>query len=135
MITLDNVIPLLEKAVKIKGEDYVYVPPGGEFSTCRYSDFEGNPSCIVGYVIANAEPELYAEIVEFERREGDSFGVYELGAANDDYASDDLAPLANKAQQVISEEALAVLNRAQSVQDTSNSWGRALGAAKVVAGA
>ena len=112
-ITTENVIELLEKAVEIKGADYVY--PAGE---CFYSNRKVNPEpmCIVGYVLADEEPELFSEVAERESRESLSCGIM-------DFEDWDIAlPIDFKTTNV--------LYAAQRVQDNGGTWGTALEAAK-----
>lgn len=63
-ITYEDAARALDEAVKEKGADYLYEPPSGD--VCSYSDREGNPSCIVGHVIAKLNPEAFQKIAENE---------------------------------------------------------------------
>lgn len=52
-ITFETAVAALERAVKLKGEDYTYTAPldGVGLPHCVYFDRDGSPSCIVGYVL------------------------------------------------------------------------------------
>ena len=69
--TNEEVSAAVERAVALKGEDYVYkrVAQGGGYSagpSCVYDNGDGTPSCIVGHVIADLEPDLFAKLGEWE---------------------------------------------------------------------
>jgi len=54
IISYEQVVAELEKAVAANGEDFVYkaVPDEHEHLHCVYFDATGAPSCIVGHVLA-----------------------------------------------------------------------------------
>ena len=67
--TREAVNVALDHAVEKRGEDFVYdtdelFPDEGDYRSCRYADDDGNPSCIVGEVIYEIDPELFKEIAE-----------------------------------------------------------------------
>lgn len=49
LITRERFTAAMERAVALKGEDYVYEMPGGG-DTCLYR-YEDKPSCIIGHVL------------------------------------------------------------------------------------
>lgn len=79
-VTVETVIKALEEVVAEKGEDYVYPNAGAE---CLYA-IDGEPSCIVGHVIARLDPETFQQVVEFEDVNG-SFGAGKFGTGVDAY--------------------------------------------------
>lgn len=73
--TREAVNVALDHAVEKRGEDFVYdakglFPEDGDYVACRYADGDGNPSCIVGEVIYEIDPELFKEIAEDFNFEG-----------------------------------------------------------------
>lgn len=73
--TREAVNVALDHAVEKRGEDFVYdadklFPDGSHHNSCRYADYDGNPSCIVGEVIHEIDPELFKEIAEYFNIEG-----------------------------------------------------------------
>ena len=113
ILKTDAVSEALDKAVNLKGGDYVYekLPLDGSGASCRYSTNDGAPSCLVGFVIAEVAPELFAEIVEYEAAYSTSVGVLELVDEFDiEFESADLE---------------YALSYAQEKQDESYTWGEA----------
>lgn len=104
----------LEKAVALKGADYTYErPPSG----CAYS-YRGQPSCIVGHVVADLDKDAFEQIINFEGT-GGSFPALNLG--NDGYPP---VPF------MFTEQAASVLYTAQCSQDSGDTWGSALARAR-----
>jgi hypothetical protein len=114
-ITKKETLKALENVVK-GNEDYIYVAPkdrehfDGTFgSDCWYSDADGNPSCIVGFVAQKLAPEFFKELVKFENTKGVSESIVNTDAGT--YFSD---------------AALRALKKAQSAQDYGMTWGESL---------
>lgn len=138
MIKIDKrkAIQLLEQAVAERGEDYVY---GEHFKYCEYTSHpelanydDMFPACVVGVAMVNAG--IPVEVLD------DITGPVE----------DLVVELRERGEAKISESAARILNAAQRVQDASitgvdaitqealvrgeQTWGKALAAAKAVAG-
>lgn len=86
--------------------DYVYVLPRSSRGAAVYADDDGNPSCIVGYVLVDLDPEAFEDA---HRREENSFSP--------NYGS--IAP-----ERV--SPAAQLLDMAQDLQDAGFTWGRAV---------
>jgi hypothetical protein len=118
----------LERVVAEYGEDYVYPKAG---YTCSYSE-SGQPSCIVGHVIAALNPEAFAKIAELEDLTGASGSATSIVLGNwehTDWASstdedEDLGAI------TLTEDGrlASALNEAQRQQDAGATWGVALSA-------
>lgn len=111
-LTVKNVLEALDRAVEKKGADYVYPWEEG----CTYADGDGNPSCIVGYVLADLDPNLFEEFKESEHLDG-GFGI---GSA-DGYTRN---------RPTVERPIIDVLAVAQRAQDTGFTWGVAAQVAK-----
>lgn len=122
--TRQYVTRLMEEAVALKGEDYVYEQrkPDDFGETCDYIR-DGQPSCIVGHVLvaAGVRPEVlsnhegegaYSAINTLAHCGGQE-GLIEWAADND---------------------LRSALNDAQGAQDAGRTWGEALGAYKSMLG-
>ena len=117
MIDVPQVLNLLEIAVSERGEDfhyedylqtdYAHVLNGA--SDCRYSDGAGSPLCIAGMVLN------------------------EVGLL--DYVSEGSTVTTDQPRLIrkVSHDGLQVLLAAQVAQDTGQSWGYALQAARLKA--
>lgn len=118
LIGTERTLELLAKVVEAKGADYVY--PGTAGDTCYNFEVQGAPSCIVGHVLAElgVTKDQAAEV-----RVDGSAGV------NDTVE----ALVRNGWKYTFSIGAVAVLYRAQNVQDQRRSWGDALRMAAVAA--
>ena len=126
MFTLEDVMREMRKAVKLKGADYVYekVPLSqeevGNDAGCAYGDLDGNPSCLVGYVIYALDKEAFNLIHEREADVGESFPVLDAVATLDRQVG----------SNSFSEDAIDALCRAQLRQDQGEPWGDALAVAE-----
>lgn len=69
--TDEQVAEALENALALKGAGYVYPRNDGKEAPfpCTYSNDDGTPSCIVGHVIAELDPELFKKVGEWEKSE------------------------------------------------------------------
>lgn len=123
--TKDAVIAALEEIVKEKGEDYVY-PQAEKFLPCVYA-VDGEPSCIVGQVIAKIDPDLLKEVAEFEARTESSFGVTSFNRPDDDDRGRSFDTVSNEYIEYPSldadPEAWNILRIAQSRQDNRQYYG------------
>ena len=115
---MTEVIPtekVTEAIRKIVAESPHFLYRGHSGGRYGYADDEGNPSCLVGCVLAEVAPDLLARLHEGEKRTGEStsfttstlkiLGVYELP---------------------FEARTIRALCRAQAAQDTGYSWGMAL---------
>ena len=119
-ITFEQALAGLEKAVRLKGRSYKYEPPvvddADGLTMCMYFETDsGQPSCIVGHVLADHGVTLES-----------------LGPANADETVGSLV-----ASDVLALDARteALLVRAQQEQDNGTSWGEALRQAKATVNA
>ena len=112
-ITIDKqqAIDLLNKAVKINGEDYIY--PGAKTISCYYAK-DGAPSCIVGYAISNLSADLFSKLAAYENNEGPS----EMGEMYKSFLKGEGVEM--------TDEALAIWKAAQTEQDMGARWGSAV---------
>lgn len=114
-ITNDAIRSELERALELRGVDYVY--PKGETGLCNYVR-DAEPSCLVGVV-------LHSVGVPLER----------LSAADRDYfgsgtlAGELLRDLVGEGVIGITERGIRALETAQLKQDTDEPWGVAVDAA------
>lgn len=118
-LTADEVRAALQRAVDFKGADYVYRGPRGSGGSCWYANPNGTPSCIVGHVFADIDPEFYARLRKMEQDTGLSATV-ETIFAGDDPEKWGLHP------PRIGADVTEALSRAQAIQDTGRTWGDAL---------
>lgn len=118
--TKEQALEALRKAVKLKGEDYVYPEEEKFMGSCRYANDEGSPSCIVGHVVYILDPEAFKHLAAVEA-EQETTAVEDLTIAYEgSYLPEDFWDRATA----------RVLQEAQSKQDTGSKWGDALGAAE-----
>lgn len=115
VITLDNVLDLLEKAVQTRGPDYRY---RGQYEdvTCKYEK-DGAPSCLVGVALHIAGVSV-DELTAMDKSLEPGMGPHWLEENTDNL------PIS------ISESATMVLSQAQATQDIGYTWGEALERAK-----
>lgn len=112
-ITLDEAKELLARAVKEKGEDYVYVPlreggrPNGRPQCAYFNEEDRCPSCMVGYVLSYKG-------VTYERLDATNSVVTEV------------QDLVEEGHLKVDNHTLALLTVAQVEQDQGQTWGRAL---------
>lgn len=101
-LTHEEARALLARAVEEKGADYVYP----EFETgCSYLDGEGNPSCLVGFVLT------YAGVSGFEIENCEGTQAAEVvGSIFPD----------------TEDRVRAALRAAQQVQDNGGTWAEAV---------
>lgn len=109
--TANDVVTAMTRVVEEAGEDYIYP----QLKTCRYAD-NGQPSCIVGKVIAALSPETFNAIALDEEENTRSLIVTMLEARTG-------IPMP------FTKAALTALGVAQEVQDSHQPWGDALEAA------
>lgn len=138
IFTRDAVSEALHKAVEAKGGDYVY--PGASMGACTYSDRQSDhlaPSCIVGHVVAELDPELFANWAEYEREESNSFSIYEGAVSTEEYDYEEImnedgfyvsggdARKVRKSIGIDDPAVLSALKEAQRIQDAGGTWGEA----------
>lgn len=122
VLSKDNVIELLERAVEEKGADYV--DPNAPNYVCEYADEEGNPLCIVGHVLS-----YLGEPLKPTEQEDFNGGLHmTLWGSEQDAREVILNPSAFGVDDY--DVVGAVLGTAQRVQDRAGTWGEALEAAK-----
>lgn len=61
--TNEQINAALNKALDLKGQDYVYKQNDG---SCDYA-VAGEPSCLVGHVLHTLDPEMFKRVAEWER--------------------------------------------------------------------
>lgn len=121
VLTPELALELLEKAVKKRGEDYIYQKsPAG---SCFYSTMDHKPSCGVGFVFYEFSHEFFENISEYEYKRAGSIGVPAFLSSI--YARD-LVPESVE----LSSEAVAILADFQSRQDNGETWGSSLSYAR-----
>ncbi len=106
MINTDAVTESIRKAIAKNGEDYVYPQPGG---SCLYV-FNGEPSCLVGFVIDDLFPDKIDAVAQFESSADDT----------------DFRHLQEAFQFPLTQEAEQLLEDVQAYQDSRKPWGQAL---------
>lgn len=119
LLTGEQALLLLRKVVFEKGADYVYKGPNPDRPTICYNVWDGQPSCIIGHVLA----ELGLKASDYEDQA--------LGA---ELSITSLAGLLRSSKTFewdISGDAVKVLSVAQEMQDEGHSWGAALEAAQI----
>lgn len=141
-IDKDRALELLAKAVKEKGEDYVYPRSNsakGTYGKCLYVEDDGTPSCIVGHVIGYVKPSLLPLVGTWERNECPERDEYDFPpkhttieqgfgfSTGATYVADSLE---RSDLLRFTPEAVSVLSRAQRIQDGGETWGKALEEAK-----
>lgn len=116
-------LALLKRAVDEKGEDYVYVTPSGERAgngaSCLYFHDE-QPGCIVGHALHYVG--IKREDLIFE----DKYGLNDLNVETG-INEPHLVGLLRDCNVEFTDEAHAILTRAQSEQDSGTPWGPVLG--------
>lgn len=129
MITAEQALDALEKAVALKGPDYVYTDQAtgiradseewhGTGIGCRYAGPDGEPACIVGTALSIIDQAVFDVVRECEAEEG-SFPVIDLCEGTGD------VPVV-----VAAADAVWVFRCAQVAQDGGATWGEALKAAR-----
>lgn len=117
---MTEVIPtekVTEAIRKIVAESPDFVYKGYSGGLYGYADDEGNPSCLVGCVLAEVAPDLLARLHEGEK-------------IADESAAFSLTNLANLGvyELPFKRHIIRALCRAQETQDAGYSWGMALDA-------
>ena len=115
---MTEVIPtekVTEAIRKIVAETPDFIYRGHSGGRYGYADDEGNPSCLVGCVLAEVAPDLLARLHEGEK-------------IADESASFSLTSLANLGvyELPFTRRTIRALRHAQAHQDTGYSWGMAL---------
>lgn len=111
--TKAQIIEAAEHAVEKMGPDYVYPRSGvnnPEYADCVYAEPDGSPSCIVGHVVAELAPEVFARIAELR-------GDERIFPADRLWEHD---------FETRSKNSVYALCRAQDAQDHGQTWGEAL---------
>jgi hypothetical protein len=121
VITREAAIASLRKAVEKNGADFIYFQPAGR--ACSYSE-NGEPSCIVGHVIADLAPELFEKFRASEETDN-SGGSFTINNAPRE--------LRAEVEDTFTAAALRTLRYAQMLQDERGTWGAALAAAEATA--
>lgn len=121
---------ILRRIVNQYGHEYVYQLPmvenedGSEYqsSSCMYTEQSGQPSCIVGHVLAEAAP---AMLKKLHTHEWSSATV--LPTSPTVYEIENCLTEGNiKLSDVFTEGAVRLLGSIQQRQDSGSSWGSAL---------
>lgn len=101
----------LEKAVSVKGEDYVYGP-----TNCIYRTPEGAPSCLIGHVLYHLDPNLLDFAGKWEN--------VNVGGV--------LRAMARDGVATVPARVVRAAAAAQRAQDSKEPWGWALGTYRCV---
>lgn len=138
-LTTEEVLKALDEAVAERGADYVY-ERAEHGDQCQYS-LDGQPSCIVGHVLAKLDPEKFQQVVEYEQTTGSSFPFYAFDRGDgrnlygDLIASEEFEPGEPTYPTLeVDEKAAEILRIAQREQDGARPWGEAVEKAKKEAG-
>lgn len=102
-------------AAKPEGEAFIYERPND--GDCVYRDQEGNPSCLVGYILHTLEPEFF-----------DSIPFVDEMDYGEEYTNDEPFPRLEISGTAFTDEQAEALRLAQQMQDGGDTWGHALGA-------
>lgn len=111
----------LRDVVKQFGADYRYREPGSYDRACMYSEADGQPSCLVGHVLARVAPDLFATIHEQEHGRG-----YE-----EEVGSFPILHLTDRFDVDVTDDTLTTLEAVQYAQDSGRTWGEALTRANI----
>lgn len=113
-LSFEQALAGLEKAVAAKGEDFKYEAPVVDeeegLTMCMYFSRTGQPSCIVGHVLADH-----------------GVSVDDLGHWNEDAT---VHTLVDHSVLDVDARTTLLLRRAQEMQDNGHPWGKALAEAK-----
>ena len=109
MITYDEALESLKRAVALKGEDYLYQYPVG-VDSCEYK-VGGAPACIVGHVLADLAPDFFESVIKGGRNR------------------QEFRSLVSATDLDIEPDASLLLAEVQWKQDNRMAWGEALEAA------
>jgi hypothetical protein len=112
-IDRDTALRLLEKQVEEAGPDYVYQTPDSS-QVCKYV-VNGQPSCLIGRALVDYGVPV-SVIAAWDAP------TKTIGMAYSAYAAD-----------FLTYESAAVFEAAQDKQDSNESWGSALAAARIMA--
>jgi alkylhydroperoxidase/carboxymuconolactone decarboxylase family protein YurZ len=120
-LSYEDAVLGLKKALAVKGEDYVYERPtfelndGITINACAYFTPEGQPSCIVGHVMADLGHTI-DDLAETVTMAGDhTFNTGSTAGMVMDYLGYE-----------IDEKTRSLLSIAQDYQDSGNPWGHAV---------
>lgn len=102
--------------------NFVYPAEDG----CVYTDPKtAAPSCIVGHILKKLDPELFAQVVEFEREHGSSFPVSVFGDAEYD-EGDNEYEVYQYPERHWDEDTAKFFGIIQREQDSGTTWGTAV---------
>lgn len=99
----------LKSALEAKGDDYVYDNNGA----CVYA-IGGEPSCIVGHVLKEIDPEAFQRVVNFEQD-------YQANRGDNSFRN-----VVMKLNLQFNRDQARALARMQQKQDTGSTWGSAV---------
>lgn len=124
MFTREDVTEALLQVIAEKGPNYVYPHAGG---ICSYSE-DGQPSCIVGHVMAALDPEGFEKVVRIEEAtglSGDARDVLQGRWEKTDWGTDDVLYDVGSHTFTEDEALIRALSLTQSAQDVGHTWGEA----------
>lgn len=110
--TNEQINEAIKAALAEKGEDYVYERVGeGAKQGCYYA-VDGAPSCLVGNVLNRLDPEMFAQVIEYE-------------TDTPEYQDTGFEDVAEYLRLPFHEDQVAALKDAQVKQDQGKTWGEA----------
>lgn len=124
----ERVIAFLRRAIKERGESYVYEQTSVGGPACAYVR-DGHASCLVGYVLNYAKPQLLPLIAEWERSDTDNDAddrTLEDPPAYGTGFSELATALSNSGEIEFTSAAYQILQEVQAQQDAGTEWGVAL---------
>lgn len=128
ILTYEQAVEILDKAVKERGEDWVfphfdkcdvcqsddwedYEPCSWHYSGgCRYFSYDGSPACLVGYVIRETVDTTHLNLQDIEAH----------------HALDALQILEDWGVLEVDDRTAEMLYKAQGLQDNGIAWGEAV---------
>lgn len=125
-ITLDAAIAAAQELAEANS-DFVYPAEDG----CRYADPTTEaPSCIVGHILQKLDPELFAQVVVFEKETDSSFPVYAFGDTESEYEDrgDETVEMVlyDYPEKHWDEDTKEFFGVIQRLQDGGSTWGTAV---------
>lgn len=136
--TKSAVLKALDEIVEELGGDYIY--PEWETGGCTYATVDGEPSCIVGRVIAKIDPDLFEQVKVAETARGASWTATAFVSSEEEFKKEVAYYVNNGSSESYIKQLVpaleaedgvrAALRAAQSVQDAGMPYATAAREAK-----